>query len=198
MFNINELTQEISMTRGDNVEFPIILNCGTDLCPLQYTLKEHDKIYFAIEEPNQPFENAIVKKVLSRQNSLFDKDGNVLVRLNSNDTVALMPGLYYYEAKLRKYSENQFRNFYTIITLNDDRTYQIVDTENVTCLSSGIFTTSNNIITFVPTNAEPFEGKFSFSEKLNKDIITIDNVEYEKEDDFVSTIIPQTRFIIER
>ena len=198
MFSINKLTQEISINRGDCAEFPIIINCGTELCPLQYTLKEHDKLYLAIEEPNQPFENAIVKKVLSRQTSLFDKDDNPIAQLKSNDTVALMPGLYYYEVKLKKYQENQFRNFYTIITLNDDNTYQIVNSQSAECLSNGTFSISNNLITFSPIDGVPFIGIFSFNEELNKEIITINNVNYEKEDDFICTVIPQTRFIIER
>lgn len=198
MFNINEFTQEISINRGDTGIFPVVLNCGTDLYPLQYTLKEHDKLYLAIEKPNEPFENAIVKKVISRQNSLFDKDGNVLIKLNSEDTIALMPGLYYYEIKLRKFSQNQFRNFYTIITLNEDNTYQIVDTENVECISSGTYIESNNLITFNPIDSETFYGEFSFDNSINNYVITIDNTIYEREEDFISTVVSQKKFIVER
>ena len=69
MFNINELTQEISLNRGDTATFPLNINAGTDLYPLEFKLGKKDCLYMGIEEPNQPFEKAIVKKVIDTKNN---------------------------------------------------------------------------------------------------------------------------------
>ena len=109
MFYIDKLTGEVCLSRGDNAIFTLHINQGSNLNPLQYKLKEGDNIYFAIEEPNQPFENAIVKKVINLKNNLLDKNGNITFEMTPDDTVLLMPGLYYYEIKA-KLSDISFEN----------------------------------------------------------------------------------------
>lgn len=87
----------ISMSRGDSVDLPLFLNAGTDINPVRYVLQDGDKIYFGIMEPNQPFENAIVKKVYTKDD--FNENEDVVIKLEPNDTVCLYPGRYYYQVK---------------------------------------------------------------------------------------------------
>ena len=103
MFNINQLTQEISLNRGDSALLTLDINAGNELYPVEFILGDKDCLYMAIEEPNQPFENAIVKKVINNSNTIKDKDGNIIIEIKPDDTVCLLPGLYYYEIKAKLY-----------------------------------------------------------------------------------------------
>ena len=55
--------------------------------------QEGDEIYWALMEPNQPWEQAIVKKKLDIS--------NLNVSLKPNDTLCLYPDQYYYQFKMR-------------------------------------------------------------------------------------------------
>ena len=201
MFYINELTGEICLNRGDNAIFPLCINQGSDLKPFQYQLSEKDNIYFAIEEPNQPFENAIVKKVINLQNNLLNKDGNITVEIVPDDTVLLMPGLYYYEIKAKLYKGNQFRNGYTILKLDENNyLYSIIDEKTTSCLSTGTYVETETTYIFTDENTnETFTAN-----KLDNYILFIDGptdisgLKFKQENDIVNTIIPQTKWIIER
>ena len=94
----------ITLTRGDTLTTPIRVNIGTKLDPVYKRLEETDTLYFAIMEPKQAFEDAVVKKVYN-QNSATDEEGNVLLKLKSSDTEKLLVGKYYYTVKLRGYDE---------------------------------------------------------------------------------------------
>ena len=91
----------ITMARGDSWSAPVFINKGTPIKPLRYYLKDEDRVYLAIMEPNQPFENAIVKKTYTNMDE--NKNGDVVVRIDPDDTVLLVPGLYYYQIKARLY-----------------------------------------------------------------------------------------------
>ena len=65
----------------------------TLIIPELYTLLEGDEIYFALLEPNQCWEEAILKKKYTTPD--FD------IKLDPKDTMCLIPGLYYYQIKLR-------------------------------------------------------------------------------------------------
>lgn len=200
MFRIDELTGECNLNRGDDCEFTVFINEGTNLSPVQYKLTDKDTLYLAIEEPNQPFENAIVKKKITTQNSLLDINGNVIIKLTPKDTECLMPGLYYYEIKAKLYKENQFRNSYILITFKDNSEYTIVNTKDYSLISSGTYEIEGNLYTLTTFEGEIYEGE------LNGKYLTIpiDNKEpqtiltFEQQESKINTIIPQTRFIIER
>lgn len=204
MFYIDRLTGEVNLSRGDNATFTLHINQGSNLNPLQYKLKDKDRIYFAIEEPNQPFENAIVKKVIDLENNLLDKNGNITFDITPDDTVLLMPGLYYYEIKAKLYKGNQYRNSYLIITFDLEKgTYDIVDTKCMNNLSSGQ----------IQYNSERKELLFTEYDTQNqyKAILTdnllkfndypgveFSGLTFKQEQDIVNTIIPQTKWIVER
>ena len=66
-------------------------------------------------EPNQPFECALVKKKYTKETVRHDQCGNILIKIESEDTVALIPGKYYYQIKLRKYTEYDDYDVITVI-----------------------------------------------------------------------------------
>lgn len=97
MFQINN--KIVTLIRGDSFKSPIIINAGTFLEPIHYTLTKDDTLYFALMEPNQSFENAILKKVYT-VDSEKDENGDTYLTFSSNDTENLLPGIYYYTIKL--------------------------------------------------------------------------------------------------
>lgn len=95
----------ITLNAGDYFEYPLFINAGSVLEPLRYILENDDKVYFSIMEPNQPFEFAIVRKIFTKDD--LTPMGDVNVVLNSEDTEYLLPGCYYYEAKLLIRKDNK-------------------------------------------------------------------------------------------
>ena len=90
----------VTLSRGDTFQAPIFINAGNDLSPLRYVLDEGDKLYVGIMEPNQPFETAIIRKVLTAKDLNEKKDA--VLTLTPEDTEKLLPGKYYYSVKLQK------------------------------------------------------------------------------------------------
>lgn len=90
----------VELMRGDTLIMPIYINAGTKLCPKHRPLAATERLYFALMEPNQAFEDAVLKKVIDFTADT-DKDGNPLLRLNPSDTERLLVGKYYYMIKLR-------------------------------------------------------------------------------------------------
>lgn len=84
---------EIHIHRGDTSIIPSTIYSGDNLSRELYTLMNGDEIYFALLEPNQCWENAIVKKKFV--------DTDFKIKLDPKDTMCLIPGLYYYQIKLR-------------------------------------------------------------------------------------------------
>jgi hypothetical protein len=90
----------INLMRGDTFTTPIYVNLGSKLSPRYYKLGPADKLYFGLMEPNQAFEDAILKKVFDHT-SPQDSEGNTLLMLKPTDTEKLVVGQYYYMIKLR-------------------------------------------------------------------------------------------------
>ena len=90
----------INLMRGDSFTTPIFINIGSKLSPRYYKLSVTDKLYFALMEPNQAFEDAVLKKVFDFT-SPQDSEGNTLLTLKPTDTEKLLVGKYYYMIKLR-------------------------------------------------------------------------------------------------
>jgi len=94
----------ITLMRGDSFTTPIKINIGTKLNPKYKRLGSNDYLYFGLMEPNQAFEDAVLKK---KYDFLSDTDssGNVLLKLRPQDTERLLVGQYYYMIKLRSIDE---------------------------------------------------------------------------------------------
>ena len=96
MFNISR-NGIITLNRGDTARLPLFINAGTEMNPVRYELQDTDKVYLGVMEPNSPFENAIIKKVYTKED--VNENGDIMVEFYSDDTVNLMPDDYYYEIK---------------------------------------------------------------------------------------------------
>lgn len=88
----------ITLNRGDVFSLNVLVNAGTVIEPAIYKMQEGDKLYFALMEPHQPFEFALIRKVFTKDDQ--DEEGNVLMNFKSEDTEYLIPGRYYYMVKL--------------------------------------------------------------------------------------------------
>ena len=55
-------------------------------------------------EPNQPWEQAILKKKLDHNDQV---DGTISLRFKPSDTMCLLPGLYYYQVKIRLFEDGE-------------------------------------------------------------------------------------------
>lgn len=91
----------ITMSRGDSISLVLFLNEGTDLEPIRFLISEHPltKVYLGIMEPNQFFEEAIVRKIYDI-NSPVNEEGDLIINLRPEDTEYLHPGTYYYQIKV--------------------------------------------------------------------------------------------------
>lgn len=97
----------ITMARGDTWTTQIFVNLGTELVPYGYELQEGEYLYFGVMEPNRPFEVALIRKRYDMTDATPDAiKGTYDVRFESKDTVALLPGTYYYEVKLKRLIKN--------------------------------------------------------------------------------------------
>ncbi len=97
---MNKITDNgiITLHAGDSFVAPLFLNAGNIVFPMRYTLEEGDKVYVGIMAPGQPFEHALIRKVLTIDD--LNAYGDPELKLSPEDTEKVMPGLYYYEAKL--------------------------------------------------------------------------------------------------
>ena len=93
---------QVRLTRGDTLVLPIEINQGDNLNPFRYDLQPLDEVYFALMEPNQPWEQAILKK---KYTYIDQVNGVITLKLRHSDTMCLYPGLYYYQIKVRIYDE---------------------------------------------------------------------------------------------
>lgn len=86
-------TRIIKINKGDSLELkvPVLYN---DFCAA-------DALYFAILYPHQNFEDAIILKGYSGSDPEVNNETNeVTVKLTHSETKHLLPGIYYYAAKL--------------------------------------------------------------------------------------------------
>lgn len=112
MVNI-DINNNVTVTRGDSFKRPLFLNSGTDLKPSRYILKDSDEVYLGIMEPNQPFENSIVRKKFTKND--LNSNGDVVISISSSDTEKLIPGTYYYQIKAKFINEDLTYDVNTVV-----------------------------------------------------------------------------------
>ena len=103
MFNISR-NGIVAINRGDDFILNVFINLGTSIDPIQYTLRGEDKLYFALMEPNQPFEHALIRKVFTAED--LDDNNCVDMVFTPTDTEHILPGDYYYMIKLYRADED--------------------------------------------------------------------------------------------
>ena len=109
----------ITMNRGDSLVKPISIYVGKFPSHEKLTIDSDDIIYFAVMEPNQHFECAVVKQEYSIED--FDDNGDLVLNLDPFQTIGLKSGKYYYEIKLLKASDS------SIHTLIPKTAFNILD-----------------------------------------------------------------------
>lgn len=94
-------TNILETNRGETFRFNFnIVNENSDTGV--YKLQGNDALYFGLMDPNQMFEDALVKKKYTAADiDPEDPDGTILISLDPEDTIDLYPGKYYYMIKLK-------------------------------------------------------------------------------------------------
>lgn len=87
----------IILNRGDTLEFDLTIE-DDNAVGGRYILKDKDTVFFGVMDPHQPFEDALIKKMYTTKD--IDSMGNLVIRLDPDDTLDLLPGVYYYAIKL--------------------------------------------------------------------------------------------------
>lgn len=123
MFNIS-YNGIITVNRGDSFVLPLVLNVGTNIDPVNYQMTEKSIVYFGVMEPNEPFENALIKKKCTIKD--VDKDGCILIRFKPQDTQCVLPGKYYYQVKLQTFNSNDPED-YDVDTVIDKKQFFILE-----------------------------------------------------------------------
>ena len=116
----------IKMTRGDTYEFNLTIDDeGSENG--KYILQGNDTVYFGLMEPNSAFEQSLVKKIYTEEDC--DKDGNIFITIEPEDTEHLLPGVYYYSVKLEVDHENgeTYENIHKVITVINKTKFIILD-----------------------------------------------------------------------
>lgn len=114
----------ITVSRGDSFEVPLSLNFGSSLFPDHYIMNNRSVVYVAVMEPNQPFENALIKKKYTYED--MDEYGNILIRFKPQDTQCVLPGKYYYQVKLQRFRSDD-PDDYDVDTVIDKTLFYIVE-----------------------------------------------------------------------
>lgn len=104
-----------TMNRGDTFELP--LRILPDDYEQDFVLQDEDKIYVAILEPHQSFENALIRKVITNK-SIKDGNGNYLFTLEPEDTEYVLTGKYFIMIKL-SYKDNFNTKIKTILPMRE-------------------------------------------------------------------------------
>ena len=135
----------LKMNRGDSYSIPLTINEGTKLDFQQYQLRQFDKIYIGIMEPNQSFENAIIRKVITIL-SPTDEYGRPLFQLEPIDTEYLLTGKYFIEIKIVQ-KQNNKDIVTTLLPLREffiNGTNKEMSTENIYSYNKELIKTEQN------------------------------------------------------
>lgn len=89
----------IVLNRGDSYSFNLTIEDENSTNGI-YELTGDDAVYMGIMDPNQPFEFALVKKKFTVED--LDEAGNLFIEIVPEDTLDLLPGVYYYSIKLKQ------------------------------------------------------------------------------------------------
>lgn len=121
MFNISN-NGIITVNRGDNFTVPLFINQGTEINPVRFIINDKCEVYLGIMEPNQKFEDALIKKRYTTKS--LNRNGDIVVSIKHQDTSCLVPGKYFYEFKLRIL--NSDTNEYEVNTIIPRKEFNII------------------------------------------------------------------------
>jgi len=92
--------------------------------PLNYGLRQNDRVYFAVMEPNQPFETALIKKVFTQAD--VNENNEIMIKFKPKDTLCVLPGKYYYQIKLQRFNSDDPED-YDVDTVIDKTQFFILE-----------------------------------------------------------------------
>lgn len=126
MFRING-DQSILMNRGDSTRFPLFINKGSRLHPIRYGFEVGDphEIYFYILQPNQRFEDAFFIKTFKCVEGNINENGDMIISLDSNDTINFPEGRYLYLIRAKLY--NDATGKFDIVTVTNKHEFYLID-----------------------------------------------------------------------
>lgn len=94
---------------------------GTEENPVRLDIKEAQElnieVYLGVFLPHQPFEYSLIRKKFTYQD--VNRFGDVIIKIDSQDTIGLIPGNYKYSVKLRMCDPIQGEWVATIIDKED-------------------------------------------------------------------------------
>lgn len=114
----------IRLNRGDTFSFDFTIN-DANSPEGRYILQNDDALYFGLMDPHQPFEFATLKKKYTKEDC--DEMGNLVIKLNAEDTLDLLPGVYYYSIKLHKLCDTEEEYIDEVITIIPKTKFIICD-----------------------------------------------------------------------
>lgn len=96
----------LKMNRGDYFSFNISIEDDTQPSGI-YDLQPNDILYFALLNPHENFEDAIILRGYTysdayKTNTAYGPIHIFNIELSREDTINLTPGVYYYTFKLQK------------------------------------------------------------------------------------------------
>lgn len=93
----------IALNRGDSFIVPLFINQGSKRNPIRYNLNTHKdfSLYLGVMEPNQKFEDAVIRKKWTYDTGMINQYGDLMICLTPDDTALLCPGKYFYEIKMK-------------------------------------------------------------------------------------------------
>lgn len=120
----------IIINRGDTFEFDLTIDDTTSPTG-KYQLKGDDAVYFGIMEPHQLFEDAIVKKKYTVDDTSDTNHEVVTIVIDSEDTLDLLNGKYYYTIKAHLDHDETYTTTVdgidTTVTTHIDKVQTIID-----------------------------------------------------------------------
>jgi hypothetical protein len=104
-------TNILKMNRGDYFSFNMSIEDDSQPTGI-YNLKPNDVLYFALLNPHEQFENAIILRGYTHNDAIKNMTPLGIthtfnIELSRNDTINLTPGVYYYTFKLQKDVESE-------------------------------------------------------------------------------------------
>ena len=112
MINIDS-NKVITISKIDNSSFPVFINQGTGMQPIQYILSDTDQVIFYLIPCNLQLCYYLIKKTFTKDN--LNEEGNVELSFNRDDFSKIPLGKYQYMVILKSYDLENSQMIKTIV-----------------------------------------------------------------------------------
>lgn len=127
-----DLNNLIYLNKGDSGSILVKLWKGCPAFPIPIDIKDSDLILFGVFEPCSCFENALIRKVFTKED-IDLKNNKLIINLLPKDTEYLIPATYYWTVKIVTQNEDsvitnyQTDNFTEVNTLVSNKKFIILE-----------------------------------------------------------------------